>query len=98
MDKGQVIDRLRSHVADLPAFGVERIAVFGSVLHGTATGESDIDILVRFHPTAKTFANFMGLRSFLEDMFPSRKIDLVLEDALKPAIRDRVLSEAADVA
>ena len=72
--------------------------MFGSIARGVATPKSDIDILVRFEPAQKTFDNFMGLRACLEDMFPGRRIDLVLEDALKPAIRDQVLSEAADVA
>jgi predicted nucleotidyltransferase len=98
VDKRQIVDSLRSHLTEFSAFGVERIAVFGSVVHGTATEESDIDILVRFSAGAKSFDHFMGLRAYLEDMFPGQRIDLVLEDALKPAIRARVLSEAADVA
>jgi predicted nucleotidyltransferase len=98
VNKHQVLDELKAHLGDFPAFGVQRIALFGSIVHDASTPESDIDILVRFLPAKKTFDNFMGLRACLEDMFPGRKIDLVLEDALKPAIRDKVLSEAADVA
>lgn len=90
--------RLKTHLDDFSLLGVERLAVFGSVARDAATDRSDIDILVRFAPAKKTFDHFMGLRMILEDLFPDQKIDLVLEDALKPAIRSRVLAEAADVA
>jgi predicted nucleotidyltransferase len=40
----------------------------------------------------------MGIKFLLEDLFPETKVDLVLEDAPKPNIRERILSEARDVA
>ena len=64
-----------------------------------ATGDdSDVDVLVRFEEQRKTFDNFMEVRFFLESIFPGMRLDLVLEEAIKPAIRDRFLSEATDVA
>jgi len=94
----EVMDALRDQREELSGFGVSRLAVFGSVLHPTGKPHGDIDLLVRFHPGKKTFDNFMGLKVYLEELFPGERVDLVLEDTLKPAIRERVLAEARDVA
>jgi predicted nucleotidyltransferase len=40
---------------------VARIGVFGSVVRGEATPESDIDILVEFREGEETFDHFMDL-------------------------------------
>ncbi len=98
MNKEQVLRDLKARLGEFSEFGVQRIALFGSVLLDASLPDSDIDILVRFHPEQKNFDNFMGLRACLEDAFPGKRIDLVLEDALKPAIREQILSEAASVA
>ncbi len=98
MDAAGVIDTLRDRHEELRDFRVSRLALFGSVLHSTGKPHRDIDLLVRFQPGGKTFDNFMGLKAYLEELFPGERIDLVLEDTLKPAIRERVLAEARDVA
>jgi predicted nucleotidyltransferase len=59
---------------------------------------SDLDILVKLDERRKTFDTLMDIQFVLEDLFPETNVDLVLEDALKPAVRDRILSEARDVA
>ena len=78
--------------------GVVRLAVFGSVVSGAENENSDLDILIRFEKHSKTFDNFMNARFLLESIFAGMDVDLVLEEAIKPAIRDRILSEAVDVA
>jgi predicted nucleotidyltransferase len=60
--------------------------------------DSDIDVLVRFSESAKTFDNYMDLKFHLERMFPGRRIDLVLESTLKPSLREGILSETLYVA
>ena len=98
MDVDTALDRLRPHLEELRSYGVERIAIFGSVATGASDLNSDIDILVRFDKNKKKFDNFMDVRFLVEGIFPENKIDLVLEDALKPAIKQKILSEARDVA
>jgi hypothetical protein len=98
MDAAMVHDRLRQHLSQFYALGVARLAVFGSIAHQQNTEASDLDILVRFHAGKKTFDNYMDVKFLLEELFPGVDIDLVLESSLKPAIRDRVLAEARDVA
>ncbi len=72
--------------------GVIRVRVFGSIVRGEATPESDIDLLVETGP--ETSAWFpAGLILDLEHLL-GRRVDIVTERALNPAIRDRVLEEA----
>mgnify|MGYP001115213044 CR=1 len=73
-------------------YGVRRIGFFGSFVRSEQKEVSDIDVLVEFEKGAKTFDNYMGLKFLLEEIF-GRKVDLVIVDALKPDIRDRVLRE-----
>lgn len=73
-------------------YGVKRIGFFGSFVRSKQKETSDVDVLVEFEKRAKTFDNYMDLKFFLEDIF-SRKVDLVIIDALKPDIKDRILEE-----
>jgi len=50
----------------------------------------DLDFLVEFQ--TKSFDAYMDLKDLLEQWF-GRPVDLVLADALKPALRDKVLRE-----
>lgn len=86
-----VLGALESHRDDLRRLGVRRIGLFGSAARGDATEESDLDFLVDLEP--KTFDGYMELKELLERWF-GRRVDLVLSDALKPALRAAVLREA----
>jgi uncharacterized protein len=76
-------------------FGVKSLHLFGSVARNEATAKSDLDFVVSFEG-ATTFDRYMDLKIFLEDLF-GKKIDLALENSLKPQIRQRVLEESIDV-
>ena len=73
-------------------FGISRIGVFGSYSTGTASPESDIDILVTFQEGQETFDNYMDLKFYLEDSF-NKKVDLVIEDSIKTRLKDRIMRE-----
>jgi len=73
-------------------YGVRRIGFFGSLVRNEQKETSDIDVLVEFEKGAKTFDNYMNLKFYLEEVF-GRNVDLVISDALKPQIRERVLEE-----
>lgn len=79
-----VIRILESHKAELRQFGVKKIGLFGSYLKGAQHKKSDLDLLVTF--TKPTYDNFIELKFFLENVF-RRKVDLVLERSLKPALQ-----------
>ena len=71
--------------------GVTRAGLFGSVARGEATPESDVDILVELDAEA-SLLDFIGVKLDLEDVLEQR-VDLVQYDAIKPRLRDRILSE-----
>lgn len=83
---------IQQHSDDLKAYGVRRVGIFGSFARLAQNNKSDIDILVEFNPDNKTFDNYMDLKFYLERLL-HRKVDLVIKDALKARIKNRVLSE-----
>ena len=72
--------------------GAVNVRVFGSVVRGTDTPESDFDFLVDRGPERPPFFPG-GLQAAYEEIL-QRKVDIVTEPALHPKIRDRVLQEA----
>lgn len=88
--------RLTACAPEIQALGVIRLALFGSVLRGDASPESDVDLLVEFSPGAKSFDAFMALAELLEDRL-GHAVELVTPEALSPAIGPRILAEAKDV-
>src|SRR5215213_11411380 len=96
LDKEQVIQRLEQIREQIQAFGVRRIALFGSVVRGEARPESDVDLLVQFDPERKTLRNFMSLSFLLEERL-QRRVELVTTESLSPFIGPHILREAEDV-
>ncbi len=96
MSFSTVSKSLMAHQADLNQRGVKSLAVFGSFARGAATDNSDIDMLVEFDQPAGLF-EFIRLKYYLEEL-TKRRIDLVTPDALRPSMREAILSEAVHVA
>jgi hypothetical protein len=92
----QKIKLLKQLLPDLKlSFGVRSLGIFGSYVRGQQKRKSDIDILVDFDrdPTLFTFIR-------LENRLSSElglKVDLVMKDALKPAIGRHILQEVIPV-
>jgi hypothetical protein len=96
MDSRSVIAKLESEIETLKQrFGVSILGVFGSIVRGEVSLESDVDILVEFQ--VPTFDRYMDLKFHLEDLL-GRSVDLVLKGSLKPALRDHILREVCNVA
>jgi predicted nucleotidyltransferase len=91
LDKVSILSILEQNRQMLRQFGLRRIGLFGSYLKGEGGRSSDIDFLVDF--SKPTFDNYMDLKMALEKIF-KRKVDLVMESNLKPALR-YVKEEAA---
>ena len=78
-------------------YGARNIRVFGSVARGSATEESDLDLLVDFEPGRNLF-DLVGLKQEIEEALGgNKKVDVVTENALSPRIRQRVLREAVSI-
>jgi len=75
-------------------YGVEEIGVFGSFARGDNDANSDVDIAIEInHDKAIVgFLAFGKMERFLEELL-GRKVDLVTKRAIKPFIRDEILSE-----
>ncbi|MDQ7781682.1 MAG: nucleotidyltransferase family protein [Desulfomonilaceae bacterium] len=72
-------------------YQVESLGVFGSYVHGSQRKGSDLDLLVTFR-APPSLLKFIELENYLSD-FLGVKVDLVMKDALKPRIGNRVLRE-----
>ena len=76
-------------------FGVQDLAIFGSVARDEAGPESDVDVLVTFEGRTR-FRAFMGLQFELEDILGG-KVDLVTSKALKPLTRPSIEKDLVHV-
>jgi hypothetical protein len=92
--RDDVLKTLAAHRDALRQLGVRRLGLFGSAARGDGRPDSDLDFVVQFE--AKTFDAYMDLLSLLEKLLDSR-VDLVLEDAIKPRLRPIILAEAVHV-
>jgi len=73
------------------AYGIRKIALFGSFMRGEAGPGSDIDLLVEFSgPTG--FMTLVKLERELSEIM-GRKVDLLTEKAISPHLRNRILGE-----
>jgi predicted nucleotidyltransferase len=70
---------------------VKRASLFGSVVRGELTDESDIDILIEFEGR-KSLLNLVGLKIELEEIL-KRKVDVLTYKSLHPLLKDRILRE-----
>ena len=93
LDRDFVLRSVNARADEFRRRGVRRLGLFGSVARGEARPDSDLGFVVELE--RKSFDDFMEVRFLLEDMF-GRKIDLVPIDRIKPAIRERILSDVVD--
>jgi len=70
---------------------IKRAGIFGSFAKSIAQDTSDIDILVELGSKI-SLLGFIGIKLELEDTL-ERNIDLVEYAAIKPLLRDKILSE-----
>lgn len=97
MDKQTVLTRLTDSIEEIRnRFSVRQLSIFGSVVRGEATDESDVDVLVEFEEKA-TFDGFMDLKFYLEDTLRTG-VDLVTDKALRPQVRRAIEKELVRVA
>ncbi|MBI4828945.1 MAG: nucleotidyltransferase family protein [Nitrospinae bacterium] len=96
MGINELLKEKRGEILKIAArHGVSGIRVFGSVARGEATENSDVDFLIEVTgPTTPWFPG--GLVMDLEELL-GRHVEVVERDAIRPALRDRVLKEAVPV-
>jgi len=95
MSRDEVLALLKQHQAELSAFGLRRLALFGSAARNEAGPDSDIDVLVEFDGDI-TFKRYAKLYDVLEEILP-RRVDLATEGGLRPILRETVEKDAYNV-
>lgn len=96
MSEEEIIRKINSELPFLKAkYHIKQLGVFGSVVRGEQTKESDIDILVEFDSPIGFF-DFIRLENFLSKKLQKR-VDLVSKKSLKPSIKEEILKETVYV-
>jgi hypothetical protein len=87
---------IEAHRAELLALaarrGVTGVRVFGSMSRGDGNDQSDVDLLVTLAPGTSGLA-LGGLLLDAEELL-GRRVDVVTEASLHPAMRERVIAHA----
>lgn len=92
MTREDILDFLKQHKQEMhERFGVIKIGLFGSYARGDAQGDSDIDIAVELSGD-RLFRKFFALESYLTNGL-NKKVDLGVESALKPLVREQITKE-----
>ena len=95
-DLASIVSKLRHCLPSLAErYRVKSLGVFGSYVRHEERPESDLDLLVSFDEPPGLL-KFVELENYLTDLL-GIKIDLVMQDALKPALGKRILAEVVPV-
>ena len=74
---------------------IKKIKVFGSVVRGDETSDSDIDFLVDRKHGCSLF-DLIALKEELENLL-GRKVDVVSEKSIHWTLKDKILNEAREI-
>jgi len=85
--RDDLVKVLKSKRSVYKRYGVKSLALFGSAARDRLNKRSDVDVLVQFDQP--TWANYIGLKFYLEDLL-GRQVDLVTPKGLKSAARPSV--------
>lgn len=91
-----LIDKLQQQMPLLlQRYHIETLGLFGSRLRQEGRPDSDLDLLVTFHEPP-SLLKFIELENYLSDTL-GIKVDLVMQDELKPAIGAHILREVRPI-
>ncbi len=94
MTKETIQERLRANFPHLAQeYGVERIGLFGSFASGTASDDSDVDVVVEFQQPLGF--RFMDLVEELEQLL-GRKVDVLTPEGVKSIRVEQVRRSIAE--
>jgi predicted nucleotidyltransferase len=93
MDISELVNEKRGEILRIAeANGARRVRVFGSIAHGTARPDSDLDLLVDLKP-GSTLLDLVAIKQDVEDLL-GRPVHVLTEAAVSPYIREEVLRNA----
>lgn len=91
-NKEQIFRLIQSNSEHIRSFGIKKIGLFGSFVRNQQTKDSDIDFIVEFEKDKKSYARFIKLAYFLEELL-GRKVDLLTNQSLSPYLGTSILNE-----
>ena len=74
---------------------VSSLKIFGSFVRNEQNSRSDVDILVSFSKVP-SLLSFIDLKNYLSDQLQI-KVDLVMNDSLKPRLRNNIINESVSI-
>ena len=90
------IEEIKKKISPILArYGVKRAGVFGSVVRGEATEDSDVDMLVEL-PKESSLFDLVGLKLELEDIL-GKKVDVLTYNSIYHLLREPILSEEVPI-
>jgi len=91
MKEDQIEEIKKTLIEVLKKHGVKKAALFGTMVRGEATEESDIDLLIEFEGR-KSLLDLAGLKLDLQELL-RRRVDVLTYKSLHPLLKERILSE-----
>ncbi len=92
----EVLKRKRMDILAIAGrYGARNIRLFGSMVKGTATESSDVDLLLEME-AGRSLLDLVAIKQELEDLL-GRQVHVVTEPSLSPYLRDEVLREAVSL-
>jgi predicted nucleotidyltransferase len=86
------VEEIRNKVRPtLKKYKVKKAGIFGSVVRGEATDNSDVDILVELPDQASLF-DLAGLKIDLEELL-GKKVDVLTYNSLYHLLKEQILNE-----
>jgi predicted nucleotidyltransferase len=94
----QIREVLRRHLPRLrKQYGIRSLEIFGSYAHGQQKKQSDLDLLIEFDDTVPlSLFDIAGIEYELSGLV-GIPVDLVERNAIRPALRQRILNEAVSL-
>lgn len=81
MKKEEILYSLIQNRDFIESRGATKIGLFGSYSKNIQSNKSDIDLLVKFDSSKKSFDNYIELAFFLEDIF-GKKVELITTESI----------------
>lgn len=91
-NKEDILLRLKKHRAILKNFGVEQIGLFGSFVKNRQKKSSDVDLLVKFAKSKKTFRNFIQFAAYVETLL-GRNVEVLTPESMSPYLAPYIKKE-----
>ncbi len=96
MQRDEVIEKLKTHEAELRQLGVQHLYLFGSTARGEAREDSDVDLFFDYERGKLGLYELMDVKEQTSRIL-GRKADIMTRDSLHKVLRSRIEASALQV-